>query len=153
VDIYKVCEYGPCKVTEIPLRCLTQCEKAMTSVVKSNCYGPIKQTRQWWNGDDWTAAEFHYAQLSSGIFFSCSGRFSFLSSFRLLAPLREDFYPNTKVGTTEKGLLTPKNQVIGTSDIGSILLIIGTIGLGSVVPIKALYQPKPRLSLLPAQGR
>jgi hypothetical protein len=37
----KVCEYGPCEVTKIPLRCFVHCEKVMASVVKCNCYGPI----------------------------------------------------------------------------------------------------------------
>jgi NADH:ubiquinone oxidoreductase subunit E len=46
VNMCKVCEYEPCEATEIPLRCFAQCEKAMASVVKRNCYGPIKWTRR-----------------------------------------------------------------------------------------------------------
>jgi hypothetical protein len=46
VNICKVCGYGPCKVTEIPLRCLAQCEKAVASVVKRNFYRPIKGTQR-----------------------------------------------------------------------------------------------------------
>jgi hypothetical protein len=46
VNVCKVCEYGPCEVTEIPLRCFAQCGKAMASVVKRNCYEPIKRTQR-----------------------------------------------------------------------------------------------------------
>jgi hypothetical protein len=42
-NICKVCGYGPCEVTKIPLKFFAQCENVMAGVVKCNCYGPIKR--------------------------------------------------------------------------------------------------------------
>jgi hypothetical protein len=51
------------------------------------------------------------------------------------------------------GLLAPKNKVISTSGTRSVLPTIGTTDLGSVLPIKTLWQLKIRLSVLPGQGQ
>jgi hypothetical protein len=59
-------------------------------------------------------------------------------------------HPRHWVGTTDIGLLAPKNQIIGTFGTGST---IRTTDLVSVLLIKTLRQLKIRLSVFPGQGR
>jgi hypothetical protein len=63
--------YGPCKVTEITSRCLTQCEKARVCVVKWNCYGLVKGAQREWKrgiGQRLSFFTLNWSQVSQSIF-------------------------------------------------------------------------------------